>query len=178
MMSDLVEPKRQDTVYETDEPVLYEVADGVAWACKDATCVANKTSARPLRVCRALNRKFGEVAPDAEGRSKQMRFLMRIHDPLKQWKLSPMDLESRRRWEDYTRAKEVMLERTHIPEAPWWLVQAVDKKKARLNCISHLLTQLPYEEIEHPSIVLPERTRNPEYTRNPVPASMYVPDHY
>jgi polyphosphate kinase 2 len=75
---------------------------------------------------------------------QHMRFLGRIHDPLKQWKLSPMDLESRRRWEEYTKAKEIMLERTHIPEAPWWVVQAVDKKKARLNCISHLLGQLPY----------------------------------
>ena len=65
-----------------------------------------------------------------------LRFLGRIHDPLKQWKLSPMDLESRRRWEDYTKAKEVMLERSHIPEAPWWVVQAVDKKRARLNCIA------------------------------------------
>lgn len=61
------------------------------------------------------------------------RFLGRIHDPLKQWKLSPMDLESRRRWEDYTRAKETMIERTHIPEAPWWVIQAVDKKRARSN---------------------------------------------
>ena len=109
---------------------------------------------------------------------QHLRFLGRVHDPLKQWKLSPMDFESRRRWEDYTKAKEAMLERTHIAEAPWWLVQAVDKKKARLNCISHLLTQLPYEEIEHPAIVLPERTRNPEYTRNPVPQHMYVPDKY
>ncbi|WP_326534049.1 polyphosphate kinase 2 [Pseudorhodoferax sp.] len=109
---------------------------------------------------------------------QHLRFLGRIHDPLKQWKLSPMDFESRRRWEAYTKAKEVMLERTHIPEAPWHLVQAVDKKKARLNCISHLLTQLPYEDIEHPAIVLPERARNPEYTRNPVPANMYVPDRY
>lgn len=109
---------------------------------------------------------------------QHLRFLGRVHDPLKQWKLSPMDFESRRRWEDYTKAKEAMLERTHIAEAPWWLVQAVDKKKARLNCISHLLTQLPYEEIEHPAIVLPERTRNPEYTRNPVPQHMYVPDLY
>ena len=67
------------------------------------------------------------------------RFLGRIHDPLKQWKLSPMDLQSRVRWEAYTHAKEAMLERTHIPEAPWWVVQAVDKKKARLNCIHHLL---------------------------------------
>ena len=109
---------------------------------------------------------------------QHLRFLGRIHDPLKQWKLSPMDFESRRRWEAYTKAKEAMLERTHIAEAPWWLVQAVDKKKARLNCISHLLTQLPYEEIEHPAVVLPERTRNPEYTRNPVPQHMYVPDRY
>src|SRR5436309_2396310 len=78
---------------------------------------------------------------------QQFRFNVRIHDPLKQWKLSPMDVESRRRWEDYTRAKELMLERTHIPEAPWWVVEAVDKKRARLNCISHLLTQIPYEDV-------------------------------
>ena len=72
---------------------------------------------------------------------QHLRFLGRIHDPLKQWKLSPMDLESRRRWEDYTKAKEIMLERSHIPEARWWVVQAVDKKRARLNCIDHLLKQ-------------------------------------
>ena len=80
---------------------------------------------------------------------QHLRFLMRIHDPLKQWKLSPMDLESRRRWEDYTKAKEAMLERTHIPEAPWHVVEAVDKKRARLNCIAHLLTQIPYEAVPH-----------------------------
>ena len=101
---------------------------------------------------------------------QHLRFLGRIHDPLKQWKLSPMDLESRRRWEDYTRAKEIMLERTHIPEAPWWVVQAVDKKKARLNCIHHLLTQMPYEETESPSIVLPQRERHDDYVRHPVAA--------
>ena len=106
------------------------------------------------------------------------RFLGRIHDPLKQWKLSPMDLESRSRWEDYTRAKEVMLERTHIPEAPWWVVQAVDKKKARLNCIHHLLQQMPYEEVEHPQVVVPERVRHEDYERHPVPESMIVPEVY
>ena len=106
------------------------------------------------------------------------RFLARANDPLKQWKLSPMDFESRRRWEAYTKAKETMLERTHIPEAPWWVVQAVDKKKARLNCIAHLLSQLPYQEVPHPTVVLPERVRNPEYLRQPVPASMYVPEVY
>ena len=106
------------------------------------------------------------------------RFLGRILDPLKQWKLSPMDLESRIRWEDYTRAKEVMLEKTHIPEAPWWVVQAVDKKKARLNCIDHLLSQVPYKEIAHETVVLPERIRNPDYIRNPVSPRMIVPEKY
>ena len=109
---------------------------------------------------------------------QHLRFLGRIHDPLKQWKLSPMDLESRVRWEAYTKAKETMLERTHIPEAPWWVVQAVDKKKARLNCIAHLLAQMPYQEVPHHAVVLPDRVRNPEYLRQPVPASMYVPEAY
>ena len=106
------------------------------------------------------------------------RFLARINDPLKQWKLSPMDLESRRRWEDYTRAKEVMLERTHIPEAPWWVVQAVDKKRARLNCMHHLLAQFDYHEVEHEPVHLPSRERHEDYIRNPVPADMFVPDVY
>ncbi|MGE0313573.1 MAG: polyphosphate kinase 2 [Lautropia sp.] len=109
---------------------------------------------------------------------QHLRFLARIHDPLKQWKLSPMDLESRRRWEDYTRAKEVMLERTHIDEARWWVVAADDKKRARLNCIHHLLSQLPYEEVEHPPIALPQRQRHKEYSRQPVPADLYVPAVY
>ena len=106
---------------------------------------------------------------------QNMRFLMRIHDPLKQWKLSPMDLESRRRWESYTVAKEEMLERTHISEAPWWVVEGVDKKRARLNCMHHLLQQVPYQEVQHPAIVLPEREHQPDYTRKPVPRDMYVP---
>ena len=106
------------------------------------------------------------------------RFLARANDPLKQWKLSPMDFESRRRWEAYTKAKETMLERTHIPESPWWVVQAVDKKRARLNCIAHLLSQFPYEEIEHPTITLPQRVRNPDYLRHPVPDSIFVPEIY
>src|SRR5918999_739972 len=106
------------------------------------------------------------------------RFLMRIHDPLKQWKLSPMDVESRSRWEQYTKAKEAMLERTHIPEAPWWLVEADDKKKARLNCIAHLLEQIPYQEIKVEPVVLPPRVRNPEYSRGPIPPEMYVPSRY
>jgi polyphosphate kinase 2 len=106
------------------------------------------------------------------------RFDARIHDPLKQWKLSPMDLESRRRWEAYTTAKELMLERTHSPEAPWWVVEAVDKKRARLNCIHHLLRQVPYREVEHAPVVLPERERHSDYFRNPVPRELYVPEVY
>ena len=99
---------------------------------------------------------------------QEARFLGRIHDPLKQWKLSPMDLESRRRWEDYTRAKEVMLERTHIPEAPWWVVQAVDKKRSRLNCIAHLLSQFDYHEIEHPPVQQIGRASCRERVSSPV----------
>jgi polyphosphate kinase 2 len=109
---------------------------------------------------------------------QNLRFMMRIHDPLKQWKLSPMDLESRRRWEAYTKAKEIMLERTHIPEAPWWIVAADDKKKARLNCIQHLLNQVPYGEVEHESVLLPERVYNPDYLRNPVLPEMFIPSLY
>ena len=109
---------------------------------------------------------------------QQSRFLGRIHDPLKQWKLSPMDLESRSRWEAYTKAKEIMLERTHIAEAPWWVVQADDKKKARLNCIHHLLEQMPYSETEHPPVVLPERVRHQDYVRQPVASSIVIPEIY
>jgi polyphosphate kinase 2 len=106
---------------------------------------------------------------------QQFRFALRIHDPLKQWKLSPMDVESRRRWEDYTRAKEAMLERTHIPEAPWWVVTADDKKRARLNCISHLLSQFEIDETPKELVVLPDRVRHDDYIRHPVPAEMFVP---
>jgi polyphosphate kinase 2 len=106
------------------------------------------------------------------------RFTMRIQDPLKQWKLSPMDLESRRRWEEYTKAKEVMLERTHIPEARWWVVAADDKRRARLNCIHHLLGRVPYQELAHEPIVLPARTHHAEYSRRPVPGDLYVPTAY
>ena len=109
---------------------------------------------------------------------QRFRFDMRIKDPLKQWKLSPMDMESRRRWEDYTRAKEDMLERTHIPEAPWWVVEAVDKKRARLNCIAHLLDQVPYEDVPKAEVVLPARERHDDYIRHPVPADMHVPARF
>ncbi|MEO0988735.1 MAG: polyphosphate kinase 2 [Cyanobacteria bacterium J06639_14] len=106
---------------------------------------------------------------------QQLRFLMRIHDPLKQWKLSPMDLQSRVRWEDYTKAKEEMFARTNIPEAPWWVVPANDKKKARLNCIQHLLTQIPYTEVSQETIQLPKRVFNTDYERHSLPEELYIP---
>lgn len=109
---------------------------------------------------------------------QESRFMSRIYDPLKQWKLSPMDLESRRRWEDYTKAKEVMFERTHIPEARWWAVEGDDKKKARLNCINHLLSQIPYQEIQRDNVVLPEREHHDNYQREPIGEDMYVPNVY
>ena len=109
---------------------------------------------------------------------QQMRFLMRVHDPLKQWKLSPMDLESRVRWERYTKAKEEMFARTNIPEAQWYIVEGNDKKRARLNCIDHFLKQIPYEPVVHEDIGLPDRVFNPNYERGVLPLELYVPQKY
>lgn len=109
---------------------------------------------------------------------QQLRFLMRIHDPMKQWKLSPMDLQSRVRWEQYTKAKEEMFARTNIPEAPWYIVEGNDKKRARLNCIDHLLSKIPYEPVPHEEITLPDRVFNPQYERAVLPPELYVPEKY
>ena len=109
---------------------------------------------------------------------QQLRFLMRIHDPLKQWKLSPMDLQSRVRWEAYTKAKEATFARTNISEAPWYIVEGNDKRGARLNCIDHLLTQIPYDDVPHEEITLPERVFNPDYERKVLPTELYVPPKY
>jgi polyphosphate kinase len=109
---------------------------------------------------------------------QQLRFLMRIRDPMKQWKLSPMDLQSRVRWEDYTRAKEEMLERTNTPEAPWFIVEGNDKRRARLNCMDHLLKQVPYTTVPQEEITLPERKFDPNYERKTLPNKLYVPKIY
>lgn len=109
---------------------------------------------------------------------QQMRFLMRIHDPLKQWKLSPIDLEARIKWEDYTIAKEEMFKHTNIPEAPWHIVEAVDKKRARLNVIDHLLSLIPYEAVPHDEVTLPQRAFDPNYDRSKMPRELYVPKKY
>lgn len=109
---------------------------------------------------------------------QQLRFMMRILDPMKQWKLSPMDLQSRIRWEDYTQVKEEMFERTNISEAPWYIVEGNDKKRARLNCMHHLLQQVPYTDVPQETVALPERVFNPEYERSVLPDELYVPEVY
>jgi polyphosphate kinase len=109
---------------------------------------------------------------------QQQRFLVRIKDPMKQWKLSPMDLQSRVRWEDYTVAKEEMFERTNIPEAPWFIVEGNDKKRARLNCMAHLLSCIPYADVPHEEVALPERVFSTEYERKTLPTELYVPKMY
>lgn len=106
---------------------------------------------------------------------QQRRFLVRIHDPMKQWKLSPMDLQSRVRWEDYTAAKEEMLQRTNTPEARWYIVEGNDKRRARLNCMAHLLKRIPYEEVPQEAVQLPERRFNPDYERHELPPELFVP---
>jgi polyphosphate kinase len=109
---------------------------------------------------------------------QQYRFLVRIYDPIKQWKLSPMDLQSRVRWEQYTKAKEEMFERTNIPEAPWFIVEGNDKKRARLNCVAHLLSFIPYQEVPQQPVALPDRVFDPDYERRTLPVELYVPQRY
>jgi polyphosphate kinase 2 len=109
---------------------------------------------------------------------QQLRFLVRIHDPMKQWKLSPMDLQSRVRWEAYTAAKEEMFKRTNTAHARWYVVEGNDKRRARLNCIAHLLKQIPYQEVPQPEVQLPERVFNPDYERHPLPSDLFVPQVY
>jgi polyphosphate kinase 2 len=109
---------------------------------------------------------------------QHLRFQMRMRDPLKQWKLSAMDLESRHRWDDYTRAKEEMFKRTHIPEAPWWIVEAVDKKRARLNCMHHLLQQIAFEDAPHAQVSLPPLGRTGKARKEGTLGAHFVPMRY
>ena len=107
---------------------------------------------------------------------QERRFETRITDPLKHWKLSPIDLESRRRWVDYSRAKDLMFERTDVPESPWYVVEADDKRRARVNCISHLLSQVPFTDVLEPLVKLPARQKEHRYVRPPLDTYTYVPD--
>src|SRR5690606_37533104 len=87
---------------------------------------------------------------------QEKRFLERINTPIKRWKFSPMDLESRSRWAEYSAAKDKMFAHTDTKQSPWWVVESDDKKQARINCMSHLLSQIPYQEIDYPEVILPE----------------------
>ena len=107
---------------------------------------------------------------------QERRFQQRITDPLKQWKLSPVDLESRDRWVEYSRAKDAMFEATDIPECRWNVVDADSKRRARINCIAHLLTMVDYESVSHPSVGLPPRQVDAQYVRPSQDGYAYVPD--
>ena len=109
---------------------------------------------------------------------QERRFQDRIKDRMKRWKLSPMDLESRARWVEYSRAKDVMLENTDIKVAPWWVVAADDKRRARLNCITHLLEQIPYEQLPPQVIELPPRQPERGYIRPPLDSQKFIPERY
>ena len=109
---------------------------------------------------------------------QEQRFQERIHDPTKRWKLSPMDLESRRRWQDYSRAKDAMMAHTDIKQSPWYVVNADSKKRARLNCIRHLLDHIPYEDLTPKPVDLPRRPPDKGYIRPPITDQTFVPDHY
>ena len=104
------------------------------------------------------------------------RFKARAEDPTKGWKLSPMDLESVKRWDDYSKAKDNMFEHTDTPFSPWYVVESDNKKKARVNCIDHFLSLVRYTEIETPEVVLPDRVQQKEYKRPPRDIYKYVPD--
>jgi len=109
---------------------------------------------------------------------QERRFLSRINDQKKQWKISPMDLESREKWMDYSKAKDEMFKYTDTKQSPWFVVPADNKKIARLNCISHLLSMIPYQELEHETAVLPPRKLDEGYIRPPFSDQTFVPNKY
>jgi polyphosphate kinase 2, PA0141 family len=121
-----------------------------------------------------LLRKYWFSVSDEE---QERRFRSRLDDPLRSWKLSPMDVESINHWEDYSRAKDEMFVHTDIPEAPWHVVESDDKRRARINMIAHLLSTVPYHKVQHPSIKLPPRPQSTGYVRIPKELQTYVPDH-
>ena len=108
---------------------------------------------------------------------QERRFQARLDDPLKRWKLSEMDIESRSRWVDYSRAKDTMFEYTDVPESPWYVVEADDKRRARLNCIAHLLSIVPYRNVYEPKVKLRARQSDEGYVRPPPDKYHHVPDH-
>jgi polyphosphate kinase len=121
-----------------------------------------------------LLRKYWFSVSDEE---QERRFRDRLDDPMRRWKLSPMDLQSITRWEDYSRAKDEMFVQTDIPEAPWYVVESEDKRRARVNMIAHLLSTIPYHAVQPAAIKLPPRTPSQGYVRAPREMQTYVPDH-
>ncbi|MBA9002762.1 polyphosphate kinase 2 [Thermomonospora cellulosilytica] len=121
-----------------------------------------------------LLRKYWFSVSDRE---QERRFRARLDDPLRRWKLSPMDLESLSRWEDYSLAKDDMFVHTDIPEAPWYVVEADDKRRARINMIAHLLSTVPYQDVEPPELELPARPPSKGYRRPSRDTQTHVPDH-
>lgn len=111
-------------------------------------------------------------------KEQERRFQERIDDPTKRWKLSPMDVESRNRWVEYSKAKDEMFAHTDIKQAPWWVVRADDKRRARLNCISHLLSLIPYEDLTPAPIKLEPRREDNSYVRPPITDQNFVPEVY
>jgi polyphosphate kinase 2 (PPK2 family) len=109
---------------------------------------------------------------------QEERFQARINDPTKRWKISPMDLASREKWVEYSKAKDEMFRQTDSKQSPWYVVPADNKKLARLNCISHLLSLVPYESLPQKKIVLPPRKEHPSYVRPPMSSQNFVPDRY
>jgi polyphosphate kinase 2 (PPK2 family) len=108
---------------------------------------------------------------------QERRFQARIDDPIKRWKISAMDLESRARWVEYSKAKDDMFAATDTTRSPWYVVEADDKRRARLNCIHHFLSQIPYQEVELPKIKLPERQTGVGYVRPPRSTQTFVPNY-
>lgn len=121
-----------------------------------------------------LLRKYWFSVSDAV---QEQRFRTRLDDPTRRWKLSPMDLESITRWEAYSRAKDEMFAHTDTPEAPWYVVESDDKRSARINMIAHLLSTVPYHEVQPPTLTLPERPPSTGYQRPPRTLQTYVPEH-
>ncbi len=118
--------------------------------------------------------KYWFSVSDAE---QERRFQARVNDPLRRWKLSEMDLEARQRWSDYSRAKDAMFLHTDTPESPWYVVDAEDKRAARINCVAHLLDQVPYSQVDETRLKLPKRVRDEGYRRPPRELYTYVPDY-
>ncbi len=121
-----------------------------------------------------LLRKYWFSVSDEE---QERRFRARLADPMRRWKLSPMDFESIRRWEDYSRAKDEMFVHTDTTESPWYVVEAEDKRRARINIIAHLLSTVPYYEVDRPALELPHRPTAVNYVRPPRELYQSVPDH-